>query len=299
MLKRVLLATFYSCSMNSLSLDIIDAPLIITTNSLNSKMTERKASAVEFDPNGDVCFELSCPEGKVHLLVSSKILTLVSPVFAAMFNSRFRESLNLHAVFKRTPIPLPEDDGPAFVLLQVAIHYRTDKLPKKLNLLCLENLAVICDKYSCTSALVPWSEMWLKAEIEHLTTKDINRSLFAAYVLDSPDAFSRIWWEIIYNQVGPFTNLPGMADHDLVTGNVLGKSTDIDRSAIIRWTSGAWGTTGRFTFERVQGDRKPIIHSLRQDSMLEQLTKHPAVSRCSSATSPVAAGKRDFTVGNF
>ncbi len=58
--------------------------------------------------------------------------------------------------------------------------------------------------------------------------KDLDRLLFAAYVLDSPDAFSRVSWEILFVQVGPFVNLPGLIDYELVTGNILGMSIKLD-----------------------------------------------------------------------
>jgi len=95
-------------------------------------------------------------------------------------------------------------------------------------LACLTDLAVICDKYHCTSALAPWSAIWLQAEIASLAVKDLDRLLFAAYVLDSPDAFSRVSWEILFVQVGPFVNLPGLIDYELVTGNILGMSIKLD-----------------------------------------------------------------------
>jgi len=48
----------------------------------------------------------------------------------------------------------------------------------------------------------------LQARIESFTAKDPNKLLFAVYVLDGPDAFSKISWEILLIQVGPFVNLP-------------------------------------------------------------------------------------------
>lgn len=50
----------------------------------------------------------------------------------------------------------------------------------------LKDLAVVCDKYDCTSALTPWSAMWLQAGTESLAVEDLD---FAAYILDNPDAF--------------------------------------------------------------------------------------------------------------
>ena len=185
-------------------------------------MAEDNASMINVDPNGDIILEVSCPDGKKRLLVSSKVLTLASPVFAAMFSSGFKESLSNQATSGKPPIPLPDDNAEAFTILCNAIHYRTDEVPRTVALACLENLAIICDKYNCTSALTPWNAMWLQAGIESHDAKDLNKLLFAAYVLDVPDAFSRISWEILLAQVGPFVDLPGVTDHGLVTGNMLG-----------------------------------------------------------------------------
>lgn len=64
--------------------------------------------------------------------------------------------------------------------------------------------------------------MWLQAEIESNAAKNLNKLLSAAYVLDIPDAFSRISWEILLAQAGPFVSLSGVTDHSLVFGNILG-----------------------------------------------------------------------------
>lgn len=48
----------------------------------------RKTKVIEIDGDGDVVFELSSPkpaDGKTHLLVSSKALSLVSPVLEKVF----------------------------------------------------------------------------------------------------------------------------------------------------------------------------------------------------------------------
>jgi len=53
----------------------------------------------------------------------------------------------------------------------------------------LKDLAVVCDKYDCTSALTPWSAIWLQAGTESLAVEDLDKLLFTAYILDNPDAF--------------------------------------------------------------------------------------------------------------
>lgn len=47
------------------------------------------------------------------------------------------------------------DHAEAITILYNAIHYRMDELPREFALACLEDIAVICDKYNCTSALAP------------------------------------------------------------------------------------------------------------------------------------------------
>lgn len=179
-------------------------------------MTE--ATVVNIDPNGDVFLELSDLDRNVRLLVSSKVLALVSPVFAAMFRSRFKEGLNNGPPPSEVPlIPLPEDDLEAFLVLCKVTHFQIKEVPKSLTSTCLEKFAIICDKYDCVGALKHSSTVWLHAALKTSAVEDFNKLLFAAYVLDIPDAFSRISWQIVLVQVGSFVFLPGLACPDIVT----------------------------------------------------------------------------------
>ncbi|KAK4691001.1 hypothetical protein P7C71_g5911, partial [Lecanoromycetidae sp. Uapishka_2] len=58
-------------------------------------------------PKGDVIFVLSSSNSIVHLRVSSRVLSLASPVFAAMFSPRWYEVNESSSPRK---IALPEDD---------------------------------------------------------------------------------------------------------------------------------------------------------------------------------------------
>jgi len=84
-------------------------------------MAEDKASLISIDYNGDTLLEVSCPEGKTLILLSSKVLTLASPVFAAMFKSHFKEGLNNHSKSAKSPIPLLDDNAKAVIVLSVWI----------------------------------------------------------------------------------------------------------------------------------------------------------------------------------
>jgi hypothetical protein len=182
-------------------------------------------SFTAIDPEGDVMLELSRPAGKTHLQVSSRVLSLTSPVFAKMFRSQFKESLRSNEATATRPllIPLPEEDEEAFTILCNIIHYQMGGVPRTPSPDCLVNLAVACDKWDFTKAITHSAEFWLQ-EANSSVAKDLNKYLFVAYVLDAPCAFLRISWEIINCQTGPFTCLPGLTDHDLIPKSMLCES---------------------------------------------------------------------------
>lgn len=184
-------------------------------------MAENEVSVTDIDPNGDIIIELSTKQ-KTRLLVSSKVLTLASPVFGKMLSSHFKEGLSNHANEEKTLISLPDDDADAFLVVFNIIHHRNNQVPKNLPTDCLENFAIICDKYDLSNALAPSSAVLLQTSVGTSPAQDFNKLLFAAYVLDVPEAFSRISWEILLIQVGPFVDLPGVSDHDLIPHTLLG-----------------------------------------------------------------------------
>lgn len=177
---------------------------------------------INIDPKGDIIVEVSRPDGKTCVLVSSKVLALASPVFERMFNSSFKEGLINHKMPQQRLVPLPEDDAEAFILLCRVLHHRSHEIPRSLTGNCLEKLAIICDKYNCISPIAFAGEVWLRAGIKSATAEDLSKLLFAAYILDLPDMFSRISWEILLIQTGPIIDLPGVTDHPLIKGNLLG-----------------------------------------------------------------------------
>jgi hypothetical protein len=189
-------------------------------------MSDREASITDIDPNGDVLLVLSGQRGETHLRVSSSVLSLSSAVFAKMLASQFKEGLGSSSSSGAPRrIPLPDEDVEAFTLLCNVIHFRMNLVPRKPTVTCLENLAVICDKWDFTSAIAASSELWLQNWIKSADDPDLTKLLFAAYVLDAPHAFSRISWKILVAQVGPFVNLQGLAEHELVPYSLLGKSS--------------------------------------------------------------------------
>lgn len=120
-----------------------------------------RPSTEDADPNGDVILLVGGTENPQSIRASSKILSLASPVFAAMLGPNFLEGSKLSTA-QPYRLHLPEDDAEAIVWLCLVLHYRRD-VDDRVSYSLLEKLALVCDKYDCAGALSSWSKEWLHA----------------------------------------------------------------------------------------------------------------------------------------
>lgn len=139
------------------------------------------------DPDGDVILVVGT-ENPVSVRASSKILTLVSPVFAAMLGPSFLEGSKLS-----DPLPyqirLPEDDAEAVVWFCLVLHYQR-KIDDHISLSLFEKLALLCNKYDRASALSSWSKTWLqKVNTFPKDQAHYERLLYSSYVYGIHEAF--------------------------------------------------------------------------------------------------------------
>lgn len=112
------------------------------------------------DPEGDVILSIGPdPESAVRLRVSSKLLSLASPVFATMFSSKFIEGKARSAENPRT-VSLPDDYPKAVIWFCRAVHFQM-AARVEISLTMFVELAIFCDKYDCSKGLRPWSSLWL------------------------------------------------------------------------------------------------------------------------------------------
>ncbi len=118
--------------------------LSITTDNLTIGST----AMVVLDSNGDVIFVLGTDKN-TKLRVSSKVLSIASKPFAAMFSPRFTESSGLSAAAPKE-IPLPEDDAKAMTVLCKVIHHKVEDGDEPATTLELLEVVVLADKYDCT-----------------------------------------------------------------------------------------------------------------------------------------------------
>ncbi|KAF2491510.1 hypothetical protein BU16DRAFT_565211 [Lophium mytilinum] len=147
--------------------------------------------------HGDVIFELGKgDEPPARLLVSSHVLTMVSPVFRAMFTGGFAESQGISSASPRI-VSLPDDDRDAMELICRVLHFDTAAIPRKLNLFAVVDVVVLSDKYNCTAALRPYGMVWIAALMDEACDEGFERLLVVAYGLDLPESFFNLTRELM------------------------------------------------------------------------------------------------------
>jgi hypothetical protein len=201
---------------------------------------EASDSVEKDDDNSSVSAKSQAADVKStrELLVSSKVLSVASPVFKAMLNGRFLEGIELSkAKTSAEPylaqLPLPEDDAEAMTLLCKLLHFDIDDIPERPNPQSLENLAFACDKYGCISPLRYSGGTWIRNWLLHYENTepiidDVCRLFILAYVADLEFEFLEVAWTLLLYHKGPFqgphTQAVIFIDHPLLHESVRSKS---------------------------------------------------------------------------
>jgi len=165
-----------------------------------------KVPHIILDSSGDVTLKL----GDTLLLVSSKVLSVASPVFRAMFGPHFQEGDALSKSNSTTPavIALPDDDAHTMTVLCQFLHYQNESLHELFvqeSISGLRKLAIVCDKYNCVNAVSFSTNAWIST-LEPLEANASEDELFSlvesAYFLDHAVLFERVTKRILMNDVG-------------------------------------------------------------------------------------------------
>ena len=114
------------------------------------------------DEDGDILIKAA----SLELLVSSKILTLASPVFKAMLGYRFKEGSTARSAEHPLELPLPDDNPEALALLCHTLHFSVRPESMKPDIAMQFELAFVADKYDCIASIHAFSEQWLRAVSE-------------------------------------------------------------------------------------------------------------------------------------
>ncbi|CAD6448668.1 a3938c3d-7df9-4018-8993-d9c3dc00e44b [Sclerotinia trifoliorum] len=108
-----------------------------------------------------------------RILVSSKHMSLASPVFKAMLQGGFREGIELKTTGK-VEVPLPDDDPAAMRILINIIHGRMNSVPLNIDLELFTQMAILADKYQCTEVVRPFPSIWTNGLTTGWTTSSTS-----------------------------------------------------------------------------------------------------------------------------
>ncbi|TGO35161.1 hypothetical protein BHYA_0168g00170 [Botrytis hyacinthi] len=129
----------------------------------------------------------------ITMLVSSKHLILVSPVFDAMIgDARFKEGAELLACGK-VEIKLPDDDPDAFAIVANVIHHRNKMVPEKISFQSFVKVAIVTEKYQIFDAMRWVSKEWfenLPCSI-HNKFSNLYALIFTSFVFGNACVFER------------------------------------------------------------------------------------------------------------
>ena len=129
----------------------------------------------------------------IHMQVSSKHLILASSVFAKMLNGKFREAENMRLA-GHVAMRLPDDDPAAFSVLLNIAHGRTRRVPRRVGLTMLTEIARLVDKYYMHEVIEIYSDRWIddiKDDVPRSFTNDLLPWLCISWVFQKADIFKR------------------------------------------------------------------------------------------------------------
>lgn len=167
--------------------------------------------------------ERAVPNAKV-IKVSSKILTISSPVLKAMLTGNSREgqpSLNQN---NPPTLELPEDAPEYMEALCKVLHYHP-QAAKRRSFSDIQEIALISDKYQCGRVLAPWFHRQLHLRLRELCMKKLAHAVNAAYLFDDKEAFYMFTQAAIKYLPRAIKNVP-FAEHLLpcLKDKLIGKS---------------------------------------------------------------------------
>lgn len=202
--------------------------------SSNSTPTQQAATpastfiSLDIDPDGDVYL---CSD-RFKLLVSSKVLSLASPVFKKLFGPHFAEGSQVSSTSPGS-VSLSEDNAEALVALCQILHYQFQEVEYDPPLKFINSIAVVADKYDCVRALTQWStnclHLKLRTEPNGLGAAEL---LFPAVLFDSPVIFQDVTKSMIYSLSSSeygrllvtWSEDTGLNAEDILPKGVIGKN---------------------------------------------------------------------------
>jgi len=146
-------------------------------------------------------------------------------------------------------------------------HHRSRDLPRKPSPVCLENLAIFCDKYMCADSVVSYGALWIQRHSGSRSLEDLSRLLLLAYVLDLPESFATVSREMLLLNSGRFTSLWVLDDHPAIHSDLLGEFNNRKTALFRDLQKGIVGLASRmatYNCENVTKANGTYLYSLKR-----------------------------------
>ena len=198
----------------------------IIPKEVNQEKENPEPEQLDLDPNGDLILVVEGQNAK-RFLVSSKILSLASPVFSKMINSNFREGTQMKE--NNCPmISLHEDDSHAMMTMLGVFHYKEPDPEVPMTAKQLADLAIHCDKYDCVKTIKPWILTWFSNFQHELVEEEYGFLLFAAHFFRAAEKFSELSAKAQINlSTSSFDKWDSLDILDFLPGGLRGKGPSI------------------------------------------------------------------------
>lgn len=105
--------------------------------------------------------------GPISHLVSADVLSLASDPWRCGLDPNATKPPTTIQINGRghTEIDLEEEDEESIEIVLNAIHLRTHHVPESISFNTLKNVALVCTKYFCGEAVMPWARFWLEQHV--------------------------------------------------------------------------------------------------------------------------------------
>ena len=132
--------------------------------------------------------------------VSSKHLTLASPVFDPLVRVQFREAA---ALSKSGPVKihLPDDDPDGMLYLLKAVHGKFRQMTGEMTPRFLMQIVLLADKYELHESIEPFADKWFKAVKHTMPTvmhPDLMHWIALCRELNRPEEFKKLTCIALY-----------------------------------------------------------------------------------------------------
>lgn len=169
--------------------------------------------------------EANIPVTEYHLMLSSRHLTLASPVCRKMFSQQWGEALQRDG--EGRIVWRPEGELlylDAFVIVMNVIHGRNREVPRDVNLELLAKIAVVTDYLQCHESMGVISPIWidgLRVSLSQTYSRELILWIMISSIFGDQDAFRQATRTAILmgSEMVPSDGLP-------IHEKIIGKTSD-------------------------------------------------------------------------